>query len=348
MLTKLAHLLKATCEDGIVRKDGEEIGIYEYREDAPYPLIYYMATTDVPMEEQLNRETLERRGHESLMRLYGDYVTTPMDVTSVRVDDQYYVTLHFMHEQQRLESYGFGIVLRLDGVIEMISAPDVAYEIVPSHVHTTPEQLATRVAEATKWTLRWLYVSQDDFVGGDDAYHLVYDVSYGMPVVDMNGNVQSLAVSELTPEEERWGELTIEWIRTHIHDAPLRVEQVLIEEEVVHVHVSRTYKQLPVGDSMLVQWNQSLQKVEEAHMTHALYDPIDDCAEPLVSLEDVKAKWREDLRYEPVLFPTEEVEKEGQFVQQFEQSFIQLNPPHTGNIQAYDAKTGAVIRYKLN
>lgn len=104
MLTKLAHLLKATCEDGIVRKDGEEIGIYEYREDAPYPLIYYMATTDVPMEEQLNRETLERRGRESLMRLYRDYVTIPTDVTSVRVDEQYYVTLHFMYEQQRLES----------------------------------------------------------------------------------------------------------------------------------------------------------------------------------------------------------------------------------------------------
>lgn len=348
MLTKLAHLLRATCEDGIVKKDGEEIGIYEYREDAPYPLIYYMATNDVPMKEQLDRETLERRGRESLMHLYGDYVTTSTDVTSVQVDDQYYVTLHFMHEQQRLESYGFGIVLRLDGVIEMISAPSVAYEIIPSHIHTTLEQLSTRVAEATKWTLRWLYVSQDDFVGGDDAYHLVYDVSYGMPIVEMNGEVQNPAVSELTPEEERWGELTIEWIRTHIHDAPLRVEHVLIEEESVHVHVSRTYKQLPVGDSMLVQWNQSLQKVEEAHMTHALYDTIDECAEPLVSLEDVKAKWREDLQYAHVWFPTEEVEKEGQLVQQFEQSFIQHNPPHTGNIQAYDAKTGAVIRYKLN
>ncbi len=348
-LKKWLETANTTCtfteddDDGMfsVYLDDEEIGMIQLNEDGSFQS--YETYDDREVCERLSNEELFKRGKMILHDVFEERAKHFPRATGVELG-MYTVSLHPVDETgKELPIYALSVTMYLDGMVESITSPEGTFRVEDIELLFTKEELKENYIASLPLSLRFMKYDAEEYIGGDDTYHLVYDVISESPLVHPNGELEFFEEEEEENDvDPEWADLTKDFIEKHIAPVDIRVVSTVDSDDVgpnsVEVTFIRMYKGIRVGDRSTLHFSKEFKRVIHAELDVSLYAEIEESASPVMTKEEVRKALYKELDFH--IAPSyKDEEYEDDFIHVFERGYVERFPDGKGAVHAYDAVT---------
>lgn len=263
-------------------QDGEEIA---YMESECGQFQRYICYADPFSGLSLSKSELYAKGEAIVRDVFHEVWPAHYELSRSAIGDEHMVTVTPIDEQtgKPLVRYEWSVGLYETGTISHVIAPSGTYSFETIDYAYSVEEVKERYIQALSLPLRYARFEGDEqYVGGDGTYHLIYDALEGMPFLEPDGtfNESYTYVTEDTSTSvddwAQWADRAEALLHELIGPIELRTVSVTEGEErdEIRVTVERLVDGYRVGERSTLDFHRERAVMIRCVLDHGLYANI--------------------------------------------------------------------------